>query len=100
MKKEIFPYSEGGQDRKFAFINGSYTNRVSGEIIPPEEPIIIFRARDHHAIPILREYLTLIDDPHHKQAIRERLAEFEMYKQNYPERMKEPGITHDIILKD
>ena len=52
------------------------------------------------AIPILREYLTLIDDPHHKQAIRERPAEFEMYKQNHPERMKEPGITHDIILKD
>ncbi len=100
MKQELYPYPEGGQDHKFAFVNGYYANRVSGEVIPLEEPIIIFRARDHHAIPILREYLTLINDPHHKQAVRERLAEFEEYKKNYPDCMKEPGITQDIILKD
>lgn len=100
MKEELHPYPQGRQDHKFAFVNGYYTNRVSGETIPAEEPIIIFRARDHHAISILREYLTLIDDPHHKQAVRQRLTEFETYKQNNPEKMKEPGITHDIILKD
>ncbi len=87
-----------GQDRKFAFRNGQFVNRVSGEPIPHDEPIIIFRARDHHAIPVLREYLTMATDEHHRQAIRDRLTEFAAYRDAHPDRMKEPGITHHIEL--
>lgn len=89
-----------GQDRKFAFRNGQFVNRVSGEPIPHDEPIIIFRARDHHSIHVLREYLTMATDEHHRQAIRDRMAEFAAYAEAHPERMKEPGITHDVRLND
>ena len=88
----------GGQDRKFAFIDGQYVNRVSGEPILHDEPIIIFRARDHHSLSVLREYLGMVDDPHHRQAVQERIAEFTAFARAHPERMKEPGITHHIRL--
>jgi hypothetical protein len=90
----------GGQDRKFAFRDGQYVNRVSGEPIPHDEPIIIFRARDHHALPLLREYLSMATDAKHQRAIKDRMAEFGAYACAHPERMKEPGITGDIRLND
>jgi hypothetical protein len=92
------PATGDGQDRKFAFRDGQFVNRVSGEPIPHDEPIIIFRARDRHSIPVLREYLTMATDEHHRQAIRDRLTEFAAYRDQHPERMKEPGITHDMVL--
>jgi len=90
----------GGQDRKFRFDTslGQFVNRVSGEAIPLDEPIIIFRARDHHSFHILREYLSMVSDEHHKTAIRERMSEFAEFARNNPDKMKEPGITHHIRL--
>jgi len=90
----------GGQDRKFAFRDGQFVNRVSGEAIPLDEPVIIFRARDNHSIPILREYLTMANDPHHRLAIQDRLAEFASWRAVHPDRVKEPGITRHIVLND
>ncbi|HWT40096.1 MAG TPA: hypothetical protein VN081_02390 [Dongiaceae bacterium] len=89
---------DGGQDRKFAFRNGQFVNRVSGEPIPNDEPIIIFRARDRHAEHVLREYLSMATDEHHREAIRDRMSEFAAYRAAHPERIKEPGITHEITL--
>jgi len=89
-----------GQDRKFAFRDGQYVNRVSGEPIPHDEPIMIFRARDRHSLEVLRGYLTMATDEKHRQAIRDRMAEFGAYARAHPERMKEPGITGDIRLND
>jgi hypothetical protein len=91
---------EGGQDRKFAFRDGQFVNRVSGEPIPLDEPVIIFRARDNHSLPILREYLTMASDPHHRQAIKDRMGEFAAWRADHPDRVKEPGITHHIRLND
>jgi hypothetical protein len=87
------------EDRKFKFENGRFINRVSGEAIPDDEPVIIFRARDHHAVAVLQHYYSLVNDPHHEQAIWERLNEFLEFKQRFPDRMKEPGITHHIELR-
>jgi hypothetical protein len=92
--------NDGGQDRKFKFENGQFVNRVSGEPIPLDEPIVIFRARDQHSLNVLREYLAMVKDEHHQQAIRERMSEFADFARNHPDRMKEPGITHDVILYD
>lgn len=92
--------SDGGQDRNFAFRDGRFVNRMSGEPIPADEPIIIFRARDNHALHILREYLSLASDPHHRQAIKDRMAEFDAYRAAHPDRVKEPGITHAIRLNE
>jgi hypothetical protein len=86
------------EDRKFKFEGGKFVNRVSGEAIPDDEPVIIFRARDRHALAVLRHYQLLVGDPHHQRAVQDRIDEFTAYQRAHPERMKEPGITRHIKL--
>lgn len=86
------------EDRKFKFENGQFVNRVSGEAIPDDEPVIIFRARDRHALTLLRHYASLAGDEHHQRAIFDRIEEFTAYQEAHPERVKEPGITRHIRL--
>lgn len=85
-------------DRKFAWVDGRFVNRVSGEAIPDDEPVIIFRARDWHALDVLGFYQALADDPHHVRAIQDRINEFQAFKDEHGDRMKEPGITRHIVL--
>jgi hypothetical protein len=86
------------EDRKFKFENGRFVNRVSGEPIPDDEPVIIFRARDRHALAVLTYYLGLVEDGHHQQAVFDRIGEFTAYRADHPERLKEPGVTRHIKL--
>ncbi len=86
------------EDRKFKFENGQFVNRVSGEPIPDDEPVIIFRARDRHALQVLNFYLRTVEDDHHKQAIRDRIGEFGAFRDANEDLMKEPGVTRHIVL--
>jgi len=86
------------EDRKFKFENGQFVNRVSGEVIPDDEPVIIFRARDIHAMSVLGHYHDLVGDPHHERAVLDRIEEFAAFRRAHPERMKEPGVTRAIQL--
>ena len=86
------------EDKKFTFENGKFVNRVSGEAIPDDEPVILFRARDRHALQVLEYYLTLVTDDHHEQAVQDRIGEFRAFKLANIHRMKEPGITQHIEL--
>lgn len=86
------------EDRKFKFENGQFVNRVSGEAIPDDEPVILFRARDRKALGLLIMYQGLCDEDHHKAAIQDRINEFSQFQIDHPERMKEPGITRHIVL--
>jgi hypothetical protein len=86
------------EDRKFKFENGRFINRVSGEAIPDNEPVILFRARDRHAVELLNFYWKLATDEHHREAISDRIEEFLAYRAAHPERVKEPGITRHIKL--
>lgn len=88
------------EDRKFYWntIKNAFVNRVSGEAIPDDEPVIIFRARDKHALRVLYYYQQLCADEHHQRAIVDRINEFGIFARFNSERMKEPGITHDILL--
>lgn len=65
-------------------------NRVSGEPIPDDEPIFILRARDIHALDTLADYHDRCDDIGHSQAVVSRIRNFEDFKKQHPERMKEP----------
>jgi len=69
---------------------GPIINRASGETIPQEEPVMIFRGRDNHALAVLIHYHSLIQDPVHQEAVRRRIEDFARFKNEYPERMKEP----------
>ena len=65
-------------------------NRASGEIIPDDEPIFIFRARDIHAWKALEHYLGEIRDPEHSEAVKARLGQFKIWHLEHLDRMKEP----------
>lgn len=86
------------EDRKFKFENGQFVNRVSGEPILDDEPVILFRARDRHALAVLAFYYGLVEDEHHQEAIMDRIKEFRAYRKANPDRLKEPGITRHIKL--
>jgi len=84
-------------DRKFCInADGKVANRVTGEVIPDDEPIILFRARDWHAIAVLERYRFLVSDEHHQRAVDLALQDFRTFKEKHPDRMKEPGITKDF----
>ncbi len=88
------------EDRKFKFEDGKFINRVSGEAIPDDEPVIIFRARDWNALDVLEFYQRQCVDGHHVRAIQDRINEFQAFKDEFPDRMKEPGVTRHIRLND
>lgn len=78
------------QEPKYKIDNGTLVNRQSGEPIPSDEPVIVFRARDFYAIDVLNAYLSKIRLPEHAKAVRYRIAQFHQWAKEHPERMKEP----------
>lgn len=73
-------------------LSGRLVNRASGQVIPDDEPVFILRARDVHAFELLRCYLGMVDDGQaaHRDAVRARIKDFQMFALDYPERMKRP----------
>lgn len=69
-------------------------NRQSGNIIPDDEPVFIFRARDVFAVEIITEYMRRLMDGNqnkdHISTVQERMEDFIRFREDYPERMKEP----------
>lgn len=82
--------AERFQDSKFRFENGRVINRWSGEAVPQDEPVMVFRARDCHALGAISAYMDMIHDPHHKEVVYARYKQFEDFAAEHPERMKEP----------
>lgn len=68
----------------------------NGEPIPLEEPVILFRARDRLALPMLKYYKTLCvkDGCTHYQleTLDEMITKFEVFAETSPT-MKQPGCT-------
>jgi len=78
------------QEPKYDFRDGRIINRATGEAIPLDEPVMVFRGRDRHAAEALLAYMKLIENPKHIHAVSLRLADFGAFAVNHPERMKEP----------
>jgi|GEM_PF-3090236 len=78
------------QEPKYKFEQGQVINRFSGEAIPKNEPVMIFRARDIHAIQMLYYYRELVNDQEHADIVLRRIEQFEAFKKEFPDRMKEP----------
>lgn len=68
--------------------------------LPPDEPVFILRARDHHALKAIQFYQALVQTEHHTFAIQETIEAFETFAAEHADRMKEPGITKHFALKD
>jgi len=73
---------------------------LSGVPIPDDEPLILFRARDYLALPMLMRYMELAREDgctdFHLAGIDNRIREFTRFKVEHPERMKQPGVTRGV----
>jgi hypothetical protein len=74
---------------------------ATGEPIPDDEPLILFRARDALALPgALYPYQTLCFadgcTDFHLAGVRNRVLAFEEFHHDHPGRMKQPGITRGL----
>jgi hypothetical protein len=81
------------QEPKYDVRDGSIINRATGEAIPDDEPVFIFRAKDIRAVGILKRYQQGCTDPAHREAISQRIADFEEFARTQYGRMKEPDTT-------
>lgn len=89
-------------------IRGMGTIRVAsirtGELIPPDEPLMLFRARDRHALSALQAYQLACEraacTPQHMKGIKQRLEAFETFRNNNPSRMKQPGLSVEVKGSD
>jgi hypothetical protein len=78
------------QERKYNAVDGKIVNRATGEPIPDNEPIIIFRAKDVLAVPALQYYMYLCKDDNHRQVIDGRIEDFLTWQAENPKSTKEP----------
>lgn len=78
------------QDPKYEFLAGAVRNRHTGEIIPEDEPVFLFRARDARAAKALYRYYEDLPPGEHELAVLGRYEDFRQFAENHPERMKEP----------
>jgi hypothetical protein len=83
------------QEPKYKAEGSRIVNRLTGETIPDDEPVFIFRARDLLALPALRKYHEdlLKEDRvshEHVRAVNTRIVHFLEFRQQHPERMKYP----------
>jgi hypothetical protein len=85
-------------DGKFATTtNGAIVKKSNGEVLPDDEPLFLFRARDNHAIQVLQYYFDLCEQDKGSdwqiEKMAEPMADFMQFAKDHPERMKTPGIT-------
>lgn len=77
------------QEPKYTVTGSHIVNRASGEAIPHDEPVFIFRARDKFAVRALLDYAARCTDNHYA-AVRKRAKDFRTFASRHPERMKKP----------
>jgi hypothetical protein len=74
---------------------GQLVNRISGNAVPADEPVIVFRAQDANLPYVLNRYIMLCKDPQHRLAASLRLAEVLEWQAANPLRVKEPDTVLD-----
>lgn len=84
------------QEPKYYFADGKVINRASGEVIPEDEPIFIFRARDRKAVKALRAYADACGKIDQEDVVLSRVKQFEHFARDNPDRMKEPDTDTSI----
>lgn len=78
------------QEPKYGIRDNRLFNRASGEVIPEDEPVFIFRARDTHAVNILAGYAREVLNAEHASAVWGRIDDFKRFWDANPDRMKQP----------
>lgn len=92
MSKSIYPT----QDPKYGIQDSRLVNMTTGEPIPHEEPIFIFRAKDRKMLHALSAYLIVCDDTDHVEAIEQRMVAIEAWQARNPAKLKEPDSNYHV----
>ena len=82
-------------DAKYAIENGWIVKVKDGAPLPEDEPLVLFRAQDRQALPMLYLYRQLCASAccsqEHIAGIGTLIWAFERFKECHPARMKQPG---------
>jgi hypothetical protein len=78
------------QDTKYRFERGRVVNRASGDVIPLDEPIFLFRARDNHTVTGILGYRDCLRNKTHAMAVLHVAHRFEQWMYDNKAKMKEP----------
>lgn len=86
------------QSPKYTTDGFSIINRESGKPIPQDEPILILRAQDRYAADNINYMINCADrGSDHEAVLKERLKHFQKFRDDHPERMKEPDSSLSVI---
>ena len=70
--------------------NAQLANRKTGGVIPEDEPVMIFRAKDIRTTQMQFLYLETCMNTFHKQAVMARRNQFLAFQASHPYRIEEP----------
>lgn len=83
-------------DNKFHIEGGSIFSKTGREV-PIGRPLFLFDAADRLAAGVLRAYRSMCEadgcTPEHLHGVDEMIIEFEKFRHDHPELMKQPGST-------
>jgi hypothetical protein len=84
-------------DGKYSLDGEEIIKTATGEPIPHDEPVIVFRGRDKLLVQMLIAYrkLCLEDNctDYQMKAVSDQMLRFYEFSVRHPERMKQPGCT-------
>ena len=87
-------------DQKYHVEGDAIVKSTNGTVIPLNEPLILFRAKDRLALPMLQAYLALcINDgcnDYQIEGIKAIIEQFSDFQSTFPEVMKQPGLTRGL----
>jgi len=83
--------------RKFHVEGDQIIKTHNGEPIPDDEPVFIIRGRDKLAVTTLLLYKAISEadgcNDWHFDLLNEEIKDFKKFREEHPERMKQPSIT-------
>lgn len=87
-------------DNKFHIEGDRVVKTTNGDIIPDDEPLFLMRARDYLALPLLLYYSQIsgsdVCTDYHMNGVQQAIENFKKFREEHPERMKQPGITRGL----
>lgn len=86
------------QDPEFSIADNRLVSATSGEPVPHDEPVFIFRASDRHLPSVLAFYRMLCEETTREREIEEREAEIESWQSRNREMVREPGMRHLYLV--
>jgi len=78
------------RERKYKIEDNRLVRRADGVPVPDDEPLFILRAQDQNALAVIMAYHAICTNLDHKAEIINSMKDFKQFRDEHPERMKEP----------